>query len=64
MFFLCTHRGTERELTFELQANEVSVAQVFQKYSVRCTGLEIEGDVSAGFTLESGKVQVGGRRGE
>lgn len=46
-------------LTFELQSNEVSVAQVFQKDAVGCAGLEIEGDVSAGFTLEGGKVQVG-----
>lgn len=46
-------------LTFELQADEVGVAQVFQKDAVGCAGLKIEGDVGAGLTLESGKVQVG-----
>lgn len=46
-------------LTFELQANEVSVAQVFQKDAVGRAGLEIERDVSTGLTLEGGKVQVG-----
>lgn len=51
-------------LTFELQANEVRVAQIFQKDAVGCAGLEIERDVGAGLTLESGKVQVGGRGGE
>lgn len=48
-------------LTFEFQANEVSVAQVFQEDTVGCAGLEVEGDVSAGLTLKGGEVQV--RRG-
>lgn len=46
-------------LTFELQADEVSVAKVFQKDAVGRAGLEIEGDVGAGLALEGGKVQVG-----
>lgn len=48
-----------RRLTFQLQADEVGVAQVFQEDAVGCAGLEIEGDVSACLTLEGGKVEVG-----
>lgn len=54
----------EARLTFQLQANEVGVAQVFQKDAVRGAGLEIERDVSTGLALEGGKVQVGWRGGE
>lgn len=46
-------------LTFQLQANEVSVAEVFQKDAIGCAGLEIEGDVCARLTLKGGEVQVG-----
>lgn len=46
-------------LTFELQANEVCVSQVFQEDAVGRTGLEVEGDVGAGLPMEGGKVQVG-----
>lgn len=56
---MCTHRIIQKNLTFELQANEVSVAQVFQKDAIGRACLEIEGDVSAGLTLKGGKVQVG-----
>lgn len=51
-------------LTFELQADEVGVAQVLQEDAVGRAGLEVEGDVGAGLPLEGGEVQVGGRRGE
>lgn len=51
-------------LTFQLQTNEVSVAQVFQKDAVGRAGLEIEGDVGARLALEGSKVQVGRRGGE
>lgn len=50
--------------TFQLQANEVRVAQVFQKDAVGRAGLEIERDVSAGLALEGGKMQIGWRGGE
>lgn len=46
-------------LTFQLQADEVRVAQVLQKDSVGGAGLEVEGDVGAGLTLEGGEVEVG-----
>lgn len=49
----------EVHLTFQLQANEVRVPQVFQKDAVGRAGLEIERDVSAGLPLEGGKVQIG-----
>lgn len=51
-------------LTFEFQANEVGVAQVFQEDAVGCAGLEIEGDVGAGLALKGGEVQVRRRGGE
>lgn len=54
----------EVRLTFQLQANEVGVAQVFQKDAVGSAGLEIERDVSTGLALKRGKVQVGWRGGE
>lgn len=62
MTLMQTHSITQIHLihlTFELQANEVSVAQVFQKDAVGCTGLEIEGNIGAGLTLEGSKMQVG-----
>lgn len=51
-------------LTFELQPDEVAVAQVLQEDAVGRAGLKVEGDVGAGLGLEGGEVQVGGRRGE
>lgn len=55
---------TASRLTFQLQADEVGVAQVLQKDAVRGAGLEVEGDVGAGLALEGGEVEVGRRRGE
>lgn len=51
--------ATEVCLTFQLQANEVGIPQVFQEDAVGRAGLEIERDVGAGLALEGGKVQVG-----
>lgn len=51
-------------LTLQLQANKVSVAQVFKKDAVRCAGLEIERDVGGRLALERGKMQIGRRGGE
>lgn len=51
-------------LTLQLQANKVSVAQVFQKDAVRRAGLEIERDVGGRLALERGKMQIGRRGGE
>lgn len=55
----CTLQGKNCHLTFQLQANEVSIPQVFQEDTVGRAGLEIERDVSTGLTLEGGKVQIG-----
>lgn len=52
-------QGKNWHLTFQLQANEVSIPQVFQEDTVGRAGLEIERDVSTGLTLEGGKVQIG-----
>lgn len=60
----CIITIAQMHLTFELQTDEVSVAQVLQKDPVGCAGLEVEGDVGAGLTLEGCKVQVGGWSGE
>lgn len=51
-------------LTFQLQADEVGVAEVLQEDAVGGAGLEVEGDVGAGLALEGGEVEVGRRRGE
>ena len=58
------HTESLRDLTFQLQTDEVRVAQVFQKDAVGSAGFEIEGNVGAGLSLEGGEVQVGGRGGE
>lgn len=65
MFVLIISRATrgqtQREtLTFQLQADEVGIAQVLQEDAVGGGGLKVEGDVGAGLAPEGGEVQVRG----
>lgn len=51
-------------LTFQLQTDEIRVSKVFQEHAIGSRGLEVKWDISTRFSLESGEVQVRGRRVE
>lgn len=48
----------KKVLTFQLDANEVGVAEVFQEDAVRRRGLEVEADIGAGLGLKCGEMQI------